>query len=347
MQSQTETNPKHVGSEFDSTNIFIFFIRWWKQLAALCFSAAVVAVIFSSPFFITPLYESNVLMFPTQTNSISRALFGPNVDFLEFGDVDDAERLLEVLGSKAIRDRVIERFDLFSHYDISDNDRYRNTHVANIYNGNISSRRTLYGAVEVRVRDKDPIMAADIANEIAALADTIVNDIRRERAKMAHRVAVERYESIKREISRTEDSLRNVMNRGVQTIDAQTEMLVRQLAIDVSGNNPRGVAALEERLDLISEHGGAYLTHRAHLHTVSASLAWIQRIMEETKADLDNFVPFKFLIDQAYASEKSVYPVRWLIVFLATFAAGFFGVLVIMAYENLMKKGVFSLIKSK
>jgi uncharacterized protein involved in exopolysaccharide biosynthesis len=60
--------------------------------------------------------------------------------------------------------------------------------------------------------------------------------------------------------------------------------------------------------------------------------------MQEARADLENFVPFKFLIDEAFVAEKKVYPVRWLIVFLATFAAGFMGTLSIMTYENLTQK---------
>ncbi len=333
-------NTKNVSSEFDSTNIFLFFFRWWKQLAILCFSAALLAAIFSSPVFITPLYESTVLMFPAKSHSLSRAVFGANVDFLEYGDVDDAERLLQVLGSTAIRDRIVERFDLFDHYEIEEDAKYRNTTLRRIYSSNISSSRTPYGAVEIRVRDKSPEMAADIANGIAALADTLQNEIRQERALMAYRVAVQRFENINREITLTEDSLRMVMERGIYEYEAQAEMLTRQLAIDLSSGNQRGVQALEERLDVIKEYGGTFMTQKAHLEMVSRSLSGIQRIMEEARADLENFVPFKFLIDEAFVAERKVYPVRWLIVFVATFAAGFMGTLVIMTYENLKNKGI-------
>ncbi len=331
---------KNVSNEFDSTNIFLFFFRWWKQLAIVCLTAAILAAVFSSPAFITPLYESTVVMFPAKSNSLSRAVFGSNVDFLEYGGVEDSERLLQVLGSTAIRDRIIERFDLYDHYEIPEDSQFRNTELRNIYSSNISARRTPYGAVEIKVRDKSPVMAADMANEMAALADTLQNEIRQERALMAYQVAVQRYENTRKEIAETEKTLRDIMGKGIYEYQAQAEMLTQQLAIDLSNNNQQGVRAIEERLGAIREHGGSFLTQKAHLEQVGRSLSDMQRIMQEARADLENFVPFKFLIDEAFVAERKVYPVRWLIVFMATFAAGLAGILAIMTYENLVKKGI-------
>ena len=329
-----------MNSEIDSTNIFMFFIRWWKHLGIICFSAAVLGVIFSSPMFITPLFESTVLMFPAKSSSLSRAVFGTNVDFLEYGDVDDAERLLQVLGSTAIRDKVVERFDLFDHYEIKEDDKYKNTTLRRIYNSNISSRRTPYGAVEVRVRDKSPEMAADMANEIAALADTIQNDIRQQRALLAYQVARQGYENMLREINTTRDSLATLMSLGIYQYNAQAEMLTQQLAIDLSAGNTRGVRAIEEQLDAIREYGGSFMTQKEHLEQTSRNLHLVQRVMQEARADLDNFVSFKFLIDDAFIAERKVYPTRWLIVFMAAFAAGVMGVLALMTYEHLLNKGI-------
>ena len=309
-------------------------------MGIICFSAAVLAVIFSSPVFITPLFESTVLMFPAKSSSLSRAVFGTNVDFLEYGDVDDAERLLQVLGSTAIRDKVVERFDLFEHYEIDEDDKYKNTNLRRIYNSNISSRRTPYGAVEIRVRDKSPEMAADIANEISALADTIQNDIRQQRALLAYQVARQSYENMLHEINVTRDSLTTLMGMGVYQFNAQAERLTQQLAREIGAGNTRGVQAIEDRLDVLKNYGGTFITQNEHLAQVSRNLHVVQRVMQEARADLDNFVSFKFLIDDAFVAERKVYPTRWLIVFLATFAAGVMGVLSLMTYEHLLNKGI-------
>ena len=336
--------------DFDSTNVFLFVIRWWKHLAIIGFLAALAGVIFSGPRFITPMYESTVTMFPTSTSSISRAVLGgPGTygqDFLQYGGVDDAERLLQVLGSVAIRDRVAERYNLMDHYGIGSEEQYRRTRLIKTYAENISSRRTQFGAVEVSVRDKDPVMAADIANAIAALADSVQNEMRYQRALQAYEVARSNYEELLGQLRVTEDSLRKVMQAGVYDFEGQTSMLTQQLAIDLSAGNQRGVRAIEERLDALSEGGGAYLFLSNNLQAISSNLVASQRRMQEAKTDLDNFLNFMFILAPAFEAERKVYPTRWLIVFLSAFGATFMGIIALMVFENLVSKGIIAEKKS-
>jgi len=330
--------------DFDSTNVFMFVIRWWKHLAILCFVAALAGAVFSGPRFITPMFESTVTMFPSTTSSISRAVLGgpgaTRQDFLQYGDIEDAERLLQVLGSVAIRDRIKDRFSLMEHYGIGPDQKYRRTRFNKTYSENVSTRRTQYGAVEVSVRDKDPVMAAEIANEIAALADSVQNEMRYQRALQAYEVAKLSYDGLLQDLKATEDSLRKVMQTGVYDIEGQSSMLTQQLAIDLSTGNTRGIRAIEDRLSAIGEKGGAYLFLSTNIQHISFNLVTLQRRMQETKTDLDNFLNFKFIIDPAFEAERKVYPVRWLIVFLAAFGAGLMGVITLMVYENLLDKGI-------
>ncbi len=328
---------------FDSTNVFVFLLRWWKQLFVICAVAAVGAAVFSSPAFITPKFQSSVTMFPATGGSLSRAVLtgaAARQDFLEFGEVEDAERLLQVLESGNIRDRIVERFNLLEHYEIPEDARYKQTQLTEEYRSNISFRRTQYGAVEINVRDRDPAMAADIANEIAALADTVQNELRFERAELAFEVARQQYETLREQVKHAEDTLRYIMGLGVFDLEGQSAMFTRQLAKDISANHTEGVRSIEERLGLLGDHGGSYVFNTAYLENVSEHLIMIQRRYQEAKSDLESFVPFKFVLDSAFEAERKVYPVRWLIVFLTTFAAGFMAVLILMVYENLMEKGI-------
>jgi len=330
-------------TDFDSTNIFMFIIRWWKHLAIICAVAAIAAAIFSAPFFITPKYEAATTMFPSQSVSLSRSVLGTAAgtkDFLQYGDIDDAERLLQVLGAGAIRERVIERFNLIEHYEIPKDHPYVYTQVHRQYQDNVSSRRTEYGAVEVSVRDKDPAMAAKIANEISALVDTVQNEMRYERALMAYQTAKNQYTDLQEEIKNAEDSLQAIMQQGVYDYEGQTAMLFRQLAKDISAQNVDGIRALEEKLDEMGDYGGSFMHLTNYIKESSENLATVHRRYQEAKADLESFVSFKFIIDEAQETERKVYPVRWLIVVLSTFAAGFLGVVILMIYSNLENKGI-------
>ncbi len=336
-------------TDFDSTNIFMFIIRWWKHLTIICAVAAIAAAIFSAPFFITPKYQSTVTMFPSQSVSLSRSVLGVAAgtrDFLQYGDIDDAERLLQVLGSSVIRGRVIDRFNLIDHYDISWDHPYLYTMVNREYMNNVSFRRTEFGAVEINVRDKVPLMAAKIANEIAALVDTVQNEMRYERALLAYQAAKNQYENTQQEIKKAEDSLRVIMKKGVYDYEGQTTMLFRQLAQDISAGNTDGIRSLERRLDAMGDYGGTFMHLTNYIEESSENLATAHRRYQEAKADLESFVSFKFIIDKAQESERKVYPVRWLIVVISTFAAGFLGVVILMVYSKLENKGIIK-IKSK
>ncbi len=340
-------------SDFDTTNIFMFFIRWWKHLFVICVIAIVASVVFSSPYFITPKFETHVTLFPASTHSISRAVLGgggmisTRQDFLQYGDIEDAERLLQLLNSSTISERITARFNLLDHYEISESSSFRYTQLSRMYSSNVSFKRTSYGAVEISVRDKDPVMAADIANEIVALVDTVQNEMRYERATMAHDIAKSQYENYLDEIGQAEDDLTAIMKKGLYDVEGQSAMLMQQLAKDLSAGNQKGANAINKQLDIISNYGGEYMHLKNFLNASGEQLNKLHRRYQETKADLENFVSFTFVIDDAYIPERKSYPVRWLIVFLSTAAAAFAAVLGLMVYENVVSKGLLKVKKSK
>jgi len=60
--------------DFNSFNLILFLYRWRKLLIIFTLAAAVLSFIFTLPFFITPKFRSSVILFPTSSNSVSKAL---------------------------------------------------------------------------------------------------------------------------------------------------------------------------------------------------------------------------------------------------------------------------------
>ena len=106
-----------VNTDFNSTNFFLFLWNWRKTFLIVIISAAVISG--AASFLITPKFKSTVILFPTATNSISKALLAENNgsqdDVMGFGEEEEAEQLLHLLNSSKIRNKVVERFDLFHH----------------------------------------------------------------------------------------------------------------------------------------------------------------------------------------------------------------------------------------
>jgi len=76
-------------SEFDSSGVFAFVWQFRVLLLIAGLSGSVLGIVFSSSWFITPLYESKVVFYPATVNSISKALLSDNpsdkTDVMEFG----------------------------------------------------------------------------------------------------------------------------------------------------------------------------------------------------------------------------------------------------------------------
>jgi uncharacterized protein involved in exopolysaccharide biosynthesis len=336
----TEINKN--STDFNSSNFFIFLWNWRKVLIIITIATAILSV--AASFLITPKFKSTVILFPTSSNSISKSLLSENTgnktDILDFGEEEQAEQLLQILNSSKIRDKVIQRFDLANHYDISEDSKFKNTYLIQEYNDNISFRRTEFMAVEISVLDKDPQMAADIANTISNLLDSTKNAMQKERAIRGFQIVKGNYESIQKEMKMLEDSLKFIREKGVNDYETQAEMTNQELAIQIGKGNKQGIERLEAKLDTLSKYGGLYVAFRTNLIYKIEQSNKIKAKYDEAKIDAEEYIPQKFVVDSAFKAEKKTTPVRWLIVLISSFAAFMLSILVIIFIENVYKKTI-------
>lgn len=324
---------------FDSSNILLFLHKWRKPLIVVTVTALLGAVLFSSPWFITPKYKSTVILYPTATNAISKALFSENSgnekDILAFGEDEETEQLLQILHSNRIRDKIIERYQLMQHYHIDTNSSYKNTRLYQEYEDNISFKRTEFMAVKISVLDTDPQMAADIANDIAELLDSTKNDMQKQRAQRAYEIVKDQYFKQRDAVAAMEDSLTKLRAFGVNDYESQAEMINQQLAIELAGDNTDGVKRLEQKLEILAKYGGPYVSIRDALEYEKKQLSMLRAKYEEAKTDAQEVLPVKFVVNSAYKAERKSYPIRWLIVLVATISAFLFALILLLIVENI------------
>ncbi|MEI6059706.1 MAG: Wzz/FepE/Etk N-terminal domain-containing protein [Bacteroidota bacterium] len=322
----------------DSFKVAFFLFKWRKTLIMLGVVAAVLSAIFSSPIFVTPLYRSTVIMYPASSNSISKSLLNENAiakqDILEFGEDEQTEQMLQILNSNRIRDRVISKFKLAEHYGIEPGSRYHQTRLYDRFESYITYKRTEFMAVKVSVLDKDPQMAADIANEIAALLDSVKNDMQKERAMQGFKIVEAEYLSLKAEVRTMEDSLTQLRKLGVHDYETQAEMMNQQLAMEIAKGNTRGIKALDDKLSILATYGGPYVSIRDGLEHEKKQLSYIKARYEEAKIDAFQEIPQKFVVENAYKAERKAYPMIWVVVILSTLGTLLAGMLVIFMVER-------------
>lgn len=298
--------------------------------------AAICSIIVS--LIIQDKYKSTVILFPTTTSSISKALISENntgkEDVMQLGEEEEAEQMLQILNSDRIRTRIIEKYNLMKHYDIDKDEKYRQTKLHKEYDGNISFSRTEFLSVEINVLDHNADTAALIANDIANLIDTINNEMRKEIALQALKIVEHKYNDQKNTIKLLDDSLSVLRRSGVIDYESQAERLTEQLAIAIVQGKNSAVKELERRLNILGEGGSAViLTNQLEFETEKLTL--VHAKYEEAKMDAESSLQHKFIVNSAFAAEKKSYPIRWLIVVVSTLSAFLLTLILLLFVESI------------
>lgn len=329
-------NLDDISSNFNSSLLKLIY-KWKKHLLIVCVGTIFISSIAS--YFLKDKYESNVILYPTTTASISKSLISEQNlskgDILEFGDIEQAEQLIQILNSDEVKNKIVEKYNLFEHYNIEQNDQLKNTKLSRCYSNNISFELTKYMAVKISVLDYDPDTAALIANDIAMLLDTVKNRMRRNIAMEALNIVETEYLYQKDYVEKLEDSLITLRQFGVIDYESQAERLTEQLAVAIVQEKNNAIKAIEDKLSILSKYGGAYVSIRDQLEYEKKQLSFIHAKYKEVKVDAENNLQHKFIVNTATPSEKPVYPIRWLIVFVSTFSVFILSLLILLLfYKN-------------
>lgn len=323
---------------FSSKHLCKLLAEYRKSILIILLAAALLAVLFSSPLFITPLYKSTAILYPTSSNSISKVLISTTYqsknDIMNFGESEQTEQMLQVLNSNRIRDKVIEKYHLMEHYGIKPTSRYPFTKLNKLYDNRIKFRRTEYNAVKITVLDSDAELAAKMANDIAELFDTTMNAMQKEVAVKAFKLVETEYNSLCAEMSALEDSLNTLRKLGVFDYEAQAEMLSQQLAVELGRSNNAGVKNIQNQLDILAEYGGAYYAITEKLDHDRLQLSLIKTKYEEAKVDATEDIPHKFVVTSAFKAEHKTYPIRWIIVTVTVVATFILLLLLIALFDR-------------
>ncbi|MBK7383652.1 MAG: hypothetical protein IPI81_09990 [Flavobacteriales bacterium] len=337
-----ETRPNSrtpVAADPASFDLILFLWKRRKLIIGITLLGMFAGV--AAAFLITPLYRSEVIMFPAITNSASKALLNEQStgrdDILALGDEEDSEQLLQVLHSDRIRERVAENFDLFAVYDIPADDTHRNSDLREAYEKHITFEYTKFSSVRVEVLDAKPERAAQIANFIADQVDSVWKAMANERAEKGLWLVESKVNQLEAEIEQWQDSMRVLRELGVQDYHTQTERYNEYMGAAILKGDQRAVKEFEERFKVLAKYGGAYVTLQDRLFNETKRLSVLRMKLEQAQADLESDLPHKFVVNKAQVPDKKAYPIRWLVVAISCISSFLLALLLIVVQENVNK----------
>ncbi len=300
---------------FNNVKLLDLVIKWKYHLLAVIVAAILLSVLFSSPIFITPLYKSYAVVYPSNISPYSTE--------------NETEQMIQMLGSRDIRDSVIHKFNLAKHWRIDSTYEYFMSTMVFFWEQRVKIGKTPNEAVEIEVLDPDPQVACDMASAIVNYYNIKVRSLHKEKFGEV----VENYNFIMSKKQQYIDSLGKEAvalgtKYGILEYEGQTREVMRAYFQN------KGSSEVQKYRKNLEEHGGEIMKLDEMIRSESGTFAQLKLDADRALMDYNRKYTHANILSKPFPADKKSFPVRWLIVVMSTLAALFLAVIVASIIEN-------------
>lgn len=315
--------------EKERQNLLLFIWKKRKPIVLVTGVAAVLAIVVS--FLMKPLFLSSAIVFPAATSTVSFSeQRNAKASSMDFGEEDQAEQLVQILQSSKIRDRVIAQFGLMKHYGIDSTDVNKNFKLMREYGGHINFIRTRYGSIQIDVLDEDPVLAAEIANKIVDLIDTVKNSMVAERTLPAFEINKRKKDLLDQDLKTVLVQLDSLAAKGVISLEGRTNLYTAFIEAKSAGDRD----FLKKQIDVNLLYGAKFDGLEQMRDEKIIKLEKFLDSYEQAESDAYTNFTHKFIVERAVVADKKDKPKRMIIVLLATLGTFFFMTFLLLINER-------------
>lgn len=301
---------------FDNQRILDLIWKRRFHFMVVATVALLLSAIFSGPAFITPKFKSTARIYPTNIWTLS--------------DESETEQMLEVLNSNDIKLRMFEAFRLDTVYKVDRNDPNYLTYMFDIYNTNVSIKKTEYETAEIKVLDEDPKRAAAMCDSIIAFYNDKVREMHRAKEKEMVEIAESALQQKSSELEKTSqklDSMRAAFGIiSFMQYPVITEGYVTALASGKS--NSADVKKIKTLYDNLAKNGSKAQLLELQYKSTLATIDSLQQVKEKHLVEYNKKITYSHVVEYPFPADKKSYPVRWIIVLFSVLSAVFLALLV-------------------
>lgn len=287
--------------------------------------SVVLSTLFSSELFIKPRYKSTAILYPS--------------NLIPYSSETPTELMLQLLRSDDIKDSMIAKFDLTSHYGIEKSDDHYYTKVIKELEDNIDVRKTEYESVVIDILDNSPETACKMVKEMVTLfnkkARRMQKDKSQEVLKIAQRQLKEKQIQID-SLSQKLDSLRIVY--GILDYKVQTKESMKAYFKMLGSGGKSNLTSIGETIKNLKVKGGEYLLLDEMFSSATGAYSKLQLDYETALRDVNKELTYSNYVSSPIPADKKTYPIRWLIVVTSFIATFVFALLIIMLLESIKNK---------
>jgi len=321
---------EHIEIEQERQNLLLFIWKNRKSLLIVTGIATIFALVVS--LLMKPLFLSTALVFPAATSSVSFSeQRNATASSMDFGVEEQAEQLVQILQSSRIREKVITKFDLMNHYGIDSTDENKNYKMMKEYEGHISFIRTRYGSIQIDVLDEKPELAAEIANKIVDLIDTVKNSMISERTMPAFEVNKRKRDLLDQDLNTILVQLDSLGGKGVISMEGRTNLFTAF----VESKSEKDREFLKKQIDVNLLYGPRFDGLEEMRDEKIEKLEKFLDSYEQAESDAYANYTHKFIVERAVVADKKDKPKRMIIVILAAIGTFIFMVFLLLINEKI------------
>ena len=320
---------EHTEIEKERQNLLLFIWKKRKPILMVTSIAAVLSLI--AALLMKPLFLSTAIVFPAATSSVSFSeQRNAKASSMDFGEEEQAEQLVQILQSSRIRDLVIHQFGLMEHYGIDSTEENKYFKLLKEYEGHISFVRTRYGSISIDVLDEKPELAAEIANKIVDLIDTVKNSMIAERTVPAFEINKRKRDLLDQDLKTILTQLDTLADKGVVSLEGRANLFTA--FVEAKSGQDRDF--LKQQIDVNLKYGAKFDGLEQMRDEKIIKLEKFLDSYEQAESDAYTNFTHKFIVERAVVADKKDKPKRMIIVLLATLGTFIFMVFLLLINER-------------
>lgn len=287
-----------------STIILMRIIKKWQKHLIICFFASIaVGFIISLPIFMTPMFKSSAVLYPSNLSPYSKET--------------PTEQMVQLFNSEDVRDSLVKKLHLFKHYEIDSINGYPRYEMMKKLNENISVSKNQYEAIEIDVIDEDPIMAKRICESLIHFMDIKALSLIHSRSMEVAKVNNEAMKNEKVIL----DSLEHVITllrdcTGITDFESQIVSFSREYYRSLSaGNMNTNLAKVQQNLET---KGADYMTLKETIRNSRDAYIYYKMLNDSALISIKKELNFHDVISPPLVPEKKDSPNRAIVMILFT-----------------------------
>ncbi len=292
-------------------------LRRWRLLLLVAVCGAAIGAIISSPLVMKPRFRSTAIVYPANLNSYSVET--------------RTDQLLQLLESNAVRDSVLLKFHLMEHWNIDTLKPTGRTLLHQEFMDRIDISKTRYESVQIEATDEDPITAKRIVDEMLKQVNLLARRLQREKSAELLTIAEHNIERARSKMDSAEAHLKSMReSQGLLVYESQTQELMRGYVrmLTRGGSTQAQKDEVRNMMRSLAQAGGEFrgLTDLADMYRQNYNQAQLD--YEHAQVDMTKELTYTNVVISAEASDKKVWPVRWLVVLILTLSSALLALVV-------------------